>query len=94
MKYRINMGILKRKKFVPFRFWDLRQLHGEMVDEMSWRVYFEFGHGQERKESFLRLFQNTVFFTEEPQKLLPSGVQTSDIAVFQYMSYVLLMYCV
>lgn len=95
----MNMGILKRKRVVPFKFWDLRQLHGGMADEMSWRVYFEFGHADMvRKE-----INGSTDYSKSlclVQKSLrdcchrPSGVQTNGIAVCHCVSHVLLTYCV
>lgn len=39
-----NMGILKRKRFVASGFCHLRRLPGDMAVEVSWGVYFGFGH--------------------------------------------------
>lgn len=47
------MGILYGERFVTYRFWDLRQLHGrKMAVEISWGEYFGFGHADiSRKEN-------------------------------------------
>lgn len=46
------MGILKRKSLAVSRFRDLRWLHGEMAVEVSWGLYFKFGHADVgRKEN-------------------------------------------
>lgn len=65
------MGTLQGKRFVTYRFWDLRQLQGgEMAYKMSWGYILDLVRQSwaGKKIKGVKIIMNILSFTEQPRK--------------------------